>query len=262
MDYQITVAESARDALKRMRYHIYDLIVVDENFDTKNPDANGVLIYLERLQMSTRRNIFVAMVSSRYRTMYNMDGSLPIIVGAPAPTASQDAGPTILLPDPPPETVTDDNADTETTVDNVVAGRAAGSEATPSRPADEPLADPRADTRLSSATEFTLIESFVTISERDGAARITARRPAITADRFVWWTSDDTAIANEDYIPIGQPVVGFASGEEAETLHIPLINDSLPEPQETFYVFLGRHNAQLGRLEPIMRIRVDINDDE
>ena len=72
MDYQITNAESARDALKRMRYHIYDLIVVDENFDTKNPDANGVLIYLERLPMSTRRNIFVAMVSSRYRTMDNM----------------------------------------------------------------------------------------------------------------------------------------------------------------------------------------------
>ena len=72
MDYQITIAENARDALKRMRYHVYDLIVVDENFDTKNPDANGVLIYLERLQMSTRRNIFVAMVSNRYRTMDNM----------------------------------------------------------------------------------------------------------------------------------------------------------------------------------------------
>jgi len=72
MDYQTTIAENARDALKRMRYHVYDLIVVDENFDTKNPDANGVLIYLERLQMSTRRNIFVAMVSSRYRTMDNM----------------------------------------------------------------------------------------------------------------------------------------------------------------------------------------------
>ena len=72
MDYQITIAESARDALKRMRYHTYDLIVIDENFDTKNPDANGVLIYLERLPMTTRRNIFVAMVSSRYRTMDNM----------------------------------------------------------------------------------------------------------------------------------------------------------------------------------------------
>jgi predicted Zn finger-like uncharacterized protein len=72
MDYQITVAESARDALKRMRYHAYDLIVVNESFDTNNPEANGVLIYLERLGMSVRRNIFVAMVSNRYRTMDNM----------------------------------------------------------------------------------------------------------------------------------------------------------------------------------------------
>ena len=46
MDYQIKIAENARDALKRMRYHAYDLIVVNENFDTKNPDSNGVLIYL------------------------------------------------------------------------------------------------------------------------------------------------------------------------------------------------------------------------
>jgi predicted Zn finger-like uncharacterized protein len=72
MDYQITLTENARDALKRMRYHVYDLIVVNENFDTKNPDSNGVLIYLERLSMSVRRKIFVAMVSSRYRTMDNM----------------------------------------------------------------------------------------------------------------------------------------------------------------------------------------------
>jgi predicted Zn finger-like uncharacterized protein len=72
MDYQITFAENARDALKRMRYHAYDLIVVNESFDTNNPEANGVLIYLERLGMSVRRNIFVAMISNRYRTMDNM----------------------------------------------------------------------------------------------------------------------------------------------------------------------------------------------
>jgi predicted Zn finger-like uncharacterized protein len=72
MDYQFTVAESARDALKRMRYHTYDLIVVNESFDTNNPESNGVLIYLERLGMSVRRNIFVAMISNRYRTMDNM----------------------------------------------------------------------------------------------------------------------------------------------------------------------------------------------
>jgi len=72
MDYQITFPENARDALKRMRYHVYDLIVVNENFDTNNPESNGVLIYLERLSMAVRRKVFVAMVSSRYRTMDNM----------------------------------------------------------------------------------------------------------------------------------------------------------------------------------------------
>ena len=44
MEYQITVAENARDALKRMRYHVYDIVVVDEDFDTDTPEANGVLI--------------------------------------------------------------------------------------------------------------------------------------------------------------------------------------------------------------------------
>ena len=72
MEYQITVAESARDALKRMRYHVYELIVLNESFNTDNPEANGVLIYLERLSMITRRNMFVAMVSDRFRTMDNM----------------------------------------------------------------------------------------------------------------------------------------------------------------------------------------------
>jgi predicted Zn finger-like uncharacterized protein len=83
MDYQTTVAESARDALKRMRYHNYNLIVVNESFDTNNPDANGVLIYLERLGMSVRRNIFVAMITNRYRTMDNMmafHGSVNLII--------------------------------------------------------------------------------------------------------------------------------------------------------------------------------------
>lgn len=72
MEYQITVAENARDALKRMRYHVYDIVVVDEDFDTRTPEANGVLIYLERMAMNTRRNMFVTLVSGRHRTMDNM----------------------------------------------------------------------------------------------------------------------------------------------------------------------------------------------
>jgi hypothetical protein len=57
-------------------------------------------------------------------------------------------------------------------------------------------------------------------------------------------------------------VLAFASGEEAETVHIPLVNDSLPEAREVFFVFLGQRNATSGRLEPIAQIRVEVNDDD
>ena len=72
MEYQITKAESTRDALKRMRYHNYDLFIVNEAFDTDNPESNGILLYLERLSMAVRRNMFIALVSDRFRTMDNM----------------------------------------------------------------------------------------------------------------------------------------------------------------------------------------------
>jgi hypothetical protein len=72
MEYHITVADSGRDALKKMRYHLYDLIIVNESYNCEGPDANMVLLYLERLNMSIRRSIFVAMVSSGYRTMDQM----------------------------------------------------------------------------------------------------------------------------------------------------------------------------------------------
>lgn len=72
MEYHITEAQNVRDALKKMRYHNYDLIVVNEDFDTNNTDSNGILIYLQRLHMSVRRNIFVGLISSRHRTMDNM----------------------------------------------------------------------------------------------------------------------------------------------------------------------------------------------
>jgi predicted Zn finger-like uncharacterized protein len=72
LEYQITEAESTRDALKRMRYHNYDLFVVNESFDTDNPESNGILLYLERLSMGVRRNMFVALISDRFRTMDNM----------------------------------------------------------------------------------------------------------------------------------------------------------------------------------------------
>lgn len=72
MEYHLTVVSNTREALKKMRYHNYNVIVVNESFDTTNPDTNGVLLFLERLPMSTRRGIFVCLISNRYRTMDHM----------------------------------------------------------------------------------------------------------------------------------------------------------------------------------------------
>jgi hypothetical protein len=71
-DYQITTPVSAKDALKAMRFHVFDVIVLNERFDAENPEPTNLLQYLENLNMATRRKIFVALVSEKYRTMDNM----------------------------------------------------------------------------------------------------------------------------------------------------------------------------------------------
>jgi CheY-like chemotaxis protein len=72
LEYHVTVPKSSREALKKMRYHSYNIVIVNEIFDTQDPDINGVLIYLERLNMEERRNIFITLLSSRFRTMDQM----------------------------------------------------------------------------------------------------------------------------------------------------------------------------------------------
>jgi CheY-like chemotaxis protein len=72
MGYMITEATSAKDALKKMRFHPYDVVVLDERFDTTVPDENDVLRYLESLSMGTRRDMFLTLVTERFRSMDNM----------------------------------------------------------------------------------------------------------------------------------------------------------------------------------------------
>jgi predicted Zn finger-like uncharacterized protein len=72
LEYYVTEAKDNRDALRNLRYKTYDLVIVNEYFGTKDPERNGVLIYLERLHMHVRRNMFVTMISDRFRTMDHM----------------------------------------------------------------------------------------------------------------------------------------------------------------------------------------------
>ena len=72
MEYNVTQPESDRHALKQMRFHIFNLVVLSEVFSSENPDENNVMKYLERLPMAIRRKIFVVLATNRFRTMDNM----------------------------------------------------------------------------------------------------------------------------------------------------------------------------------------------
>ena len=72
MEYNVTVPDNTRDALRKMKYHVYDMILVNEGFDGSDPDSNGILIYLERLNMDVRRNIFLGLLTNRHATMDHM----------------------------------------------------------------------------------------------------------------------------------------------------------------------------------------------
>lgn len=72
MGYHITEAKNTRDALKKSRFHVYTVVLLNELFDTTNPDANDVMTYLGALPMVTRRQMFVVLITDRFRTMDNM----------------------------------------------------------------------------------------------------------------------------------------------------------------------------------------------
>lgn len=72
LGYNTTEPDSAREVLKQMRFHVFDMVVINELFDTSNPDLNNVLRYLDQLPMHTRRDIFVTLVTDRFRTNDNM----------------------------------------------------------------------------------------------------------------------------------------------------------------------------------------------
>ncbi|MEA1946786.1 MAG: zinc-ribbon domain-containing protein [Thermodesulfobacteriota bacterium] len=73
MGYHTTAPQSHKDTLKQMRFHVFDIVVLNERFGTRDPDMNSILKYLDRLNMSIRRNIFLTLITNRFRTMDNME---------------------------------------------------------------------------------------------------------------------------------------------------------------------------------------------
>jgi CheY-like chemotaxis protein len=72
LGYKITTPTTAKDALGAMRFHIFDIIVLNDHFDTEAGLPNLILQHLQEIPMSLRRRFVVVLVSNTYRTMDNM----------------------------------------------------------------------------------------------------------------------------------------------------------------------------------------------
>ncbi|MDH3439917.1 MAG: protein kinase [Gammaproteobacteria bacterium] len=108
------------------------------------------------------------------------------------------------------------------------------------------------------ASESIVTETIVTVSEGDAAARIVTERNINSGAPLIWWTSEHSAIADVDFVPVEQQTLN----EDGDVLHIPLINDNLPERRESFFVNIGSYDAREGQIERIATVRVDIVDND
>ncbi len=72
LNYYVVEAGSARNALKFMRFHTYNLTVLNETFEASSADSNHVLQYMVQLPMGSRRDTFVVLLCKGVRTKDRM----------------------------------------------------------------------------------------------------------------------------------------------------------------------------------------------
>jgi predicted Zn finger-like uncharacterized protein len=70
--YKCIPTPNTRDAIGKLRFHHFDLIILADGFDNQPLDHSVIVNYLNRLSMSVRRRIFLALISDNFKTMDNM----------------------------------------------------------------------------------------------------------------------------------------------------------------------------------------------
>lgn len=72
LGYYPVMPQSCDEALKRMRFHMFNVIVVNDRFGCTHPEAHPILYSIRNLSMETRRTIFVVLLTDRFRSMDDM----------------------------------------------------------------------------------------------------------------------------------------------------------------------------------------------
>ncbi len=72
LGYKAISAPNIRDAIGRMRFHHFDLVILSDGFDGQSFERNPVLSHLNNLSMAIRRRMFVVLMGEGFKTMDDM----------------------------------------------------------------------------------------------------------------------------------------------------------------------------------------------
>jgi len=69
LDYKYVRAPNIRDALGKIRFHHFHIMILADGFEGQELERNPVFRYMNHLSRSQRRRTVLAMMSDRFRTM-------------------------------------------------------------------------------------------------------------------------------------------------------------------------------------------------
>jgi hypothetical protein len=72
LGYRCIYSENTRDALGKLRFHLFNLVFLADGFENQDIAYSPIMNYLNRLPMSSRRKIFVTLMGDRFKTMDEM----------------------------------------------------------------------------------------------------------------------------------------------------------------------------------------------
>ncbi len=72
LGYKFIESPNVRDAMGKLRFHHFDLLILSNGFDGTDLDDSPIMRYLNHLSMSVRRRMFLTLIDSEFKTMDNM----------------------------------------------------------------------------------------------------------------------------------------------------------------------------------------------
>ncbi|MFO7783614.1 MAG: zinc-ribbon domain-containing protein [Thermodesulfobacteriota bacterium] len=72
IEFRFVDSSNTRDAISKMRFHVFDLVILAEGFDGQPLEFSPIINSINHTPMPVRRKTFLALLGDRFHTMDNM----------------------------------------------------------------------------------------------------------------------------------------------------------------------------------------------